>query len=109
MSLDLPASIARYFAADIDPNPQSVAECFSENGAVRDKSQVHTGHDEIRRWKVDYSKKYTARSTPLSVAHDRGRTVVTCKVEGSFPGSPIDLRFFFRVEGDKIGELEITP
>jgi hypothetical protein len=109
MSLELPAPIARYFTADLDPDPQVMADCFSENATVRDENEVHTGRNEIRQWKVDYSKKYNAKSTPLSVAHDRGRTVVTCHVEGNFPGSPIDLRFFFRLEGDKIGELEVTP
>jgi hypothetical protein len=108
MSLELPASVARYFTADLDPNPQAVADCFSDKATVRDENHVHTGRDEIRQWKIDYSKKFTATSTPISVAHDRGRTVVTCHVEGNFPGSPIDLRFFFCLEGDKIGELEIT-
>lgn len=108
MSLELSMPIARYFTADLDPNPQAMADCFSDNATVRDESKVHTGRNEIRQWKVDYSKKYTAKSTPISVAHDRGRTVVTCHVEGSFPGSPIDLRFFFRLEGDKISELEVT-
>jgi len=32
----------------------------------------------------------------------------TCHVEGNSPGSPIDLRYFFRPEGDEIGELEIN-
>ncbi|HEY5797043.1 MAG TPA: nuclear transport factor 2 family protein [Bosea sp. (in: a-proteobacteria)] len=109
MSLELPLPIARYFTADLDPNPQTMADCFSAKATVRDENQVHTGLGEIRQWKVDYSKKFTATSTPTAVAHDRGRTVVTCHVEGNFPGSPIDLRFFFRLEGDKIGELEITP
>lgn len=108
MSLDLPEPIARYFIADIDPNPQRMADCFSDRAIVRDKNSIHTGRDEIRQWKVDYSKKYTAKSTPISVAQDRGRTVVTCHVEGDFPGSPIDLRFFFRLDGNLISELEIT-
>jgi hypothetical protein len=108
MSLELPLPIARYFTADLDPDPQVMADCFSDNATVRDENHVHTGRDEIRRWKVDYSKKFTATSTPIAMAHERGRTVVTCNVEGNFPGSPIDLRFFFRVEGDLISELEIT-
>lgn len=108
MSLELPEPIARYFTADFDPNPQVMADCFSDRAIVRDENNIHTGRDEIRQWKVDYSKKYTAQSTPVSVAQDRGRTVVTCHVEGDFPGSPIDLRFFFRVEGGLISELEIT-
>jgi hypothetical protein len=39
---------------------------------------------------------------------ERGRTVVTSHVAGDFPGSPVDLRYFFRLENDKIVELEIT-
>lgn len=108
MSVELPAPIARYFTADLDPNAQTMADCFSIRATVRDEDHIHTGRDEIRQWKVEYSEKYTAKSTPISVAQDRGRTVVTCHVEGDFPGSPIDLRFFFRVEGDLISELEIN-
>lgn len=108
MSVELPAPIARYFTADINSNAQAMADCFSDRATVRDENDVHAGPDEIRQWKVDYSKKYSAISTPTSVVQDRGRTVVTCHVEGNFPGSPIDLRFFFRLDGEKIGELEIT-
>jgi hypothetical protein len=108
MSIELPSPIALYFTADLDPDPQVMADCFSDNATVRDENHVHTGRDEIRQWKVDYLKKFTATSTPTAIAHERGRTVVTCHVEGGFPGSPIDLRYFFRLEGDQIGELEIT-
>jgi hypothetical protein len=108
MSVELPTPIARYFTADLNPDPQAMADCFSDKATVRDENNIHTGPDEIRQWKVDHSKKYTAVSTPISVAQDRGRTVVTCHVEGNFPGNPIDLRFFFRLDGEKIGELEIT-
>ena len=36
-------------------------------------------------------------------------TVVTCRLTGNFPGSPVDLRFFFELEGDKIASLEVIP
>jgi hypothetical protein len=35
--------------------------------------------------------------------------VVACRLTGNFPGSPVDLRFIFELEGDKIVSLEITP
>jgi len=31
-----------------------------------------------------------------------GKTVVTSHLVGNFPGSPVDLRFFFTLEGGKI-------
>ena len=37
------------------------------------------------------------------------RKVVTGHVAGNFPGSPVDLRYFFRLTGEKIAELEILP
>jgi hypothetical protein len=35
--------------------------------------------------------------------------VVTSRLIGNFPGSPVDLRFFFELEGDKIASLEVIP
>ena len=31
------------------------------------------------------------------------------RLTGNFPGSPVDLRFFFELDGDKIASLEIIP
>jgi hypothetical protein len=38
-----------------------------------------------------------------------GKFVVTCRLTGSFPGSPVNLRFFFELDGEKIASLEIAP
>jgi hypothetical protein len=35
--------------------------------------------------------------------------VVTSRLTGNFPGSPLNLRFFFGLDGDKIASLEIIP
>jgi hypothetical protein len=43
------------------------------------------------------------------VEQQGGKTVVTSHLTGNFPGSPVDLRFFFALEGDKIRSLEIMP
>lgn len=107
MSIELPIAISRYFEADRDRDAKSVALCFSSDATVRDEGHVYSGQDEIRQWKADSSKKYTYTSVPISIAQEGGRTVVTSHLEGDFPGSPVDLRYFFRLEDDKIAELEI--
>jgi hypothetical protein len=38
-----------------------------------------------------------------------GKIVVTSHLVGNFPGSPVDLRYFFKLEGDKIASLKIIP
>ncbi len=37
----------------------------------------------------------------------RCKTVVTNRLTGNFPGSPVNLEFVFRLEGNKIASLEI--
>jgi hypothetical protein len=44
---------------------------------------------------------------PLSAVERNGNTVVTGKVSGNFPNSPVTLEHSFRLEGDKIASLEI--
>ena len=43
---------------------------------------------------------------PACVRED-GKTVVTNRVAGNFPGSPINPEFVFGLEGNKIASLEI--
>lgn len=106
MSLELPTSIAAYFTADSDS--EAVAQCFTDDAVVKDDGHTYNGRAAIKQWVADYSKKYTATTEPFRFEDQDGKTVVTSRVTGNFPGSPIDLRYFFGVEGDKISYLEIT-
>lgn len=108
MSIELPLAISRYFEADRDRDTKLLALCFSPDATVHDEGRVYSGPDEIRQWKNESSKKYSYTATPFLIVQERGRTVVTSHVAGDFPGSPVDLRYFFRLENDKIAELEIT-
>jgi hypothetical protein len=107
MSINLPAPIAAYFTAD-RMERAVVAECFTSTAIVKDEGKTHSGREAIRRWKTQASSKYTYVSEPFSVAHDGDRTIVTSRVTGDFPGSPIDLRYAFVLDGDKIAGLEIA-
>jgi hypothetical protein len=105
--VDLPAPIAAYFTADAAA-ASSVARCFTENGVVIDEHREHQGRHAIARWKNEATAKYHYTSEPLSVdVSDPDVTVIT-RVTGEFPGSPIELRYRFTLEGDRIARLEIT-
>ncbi|TQN60660.1 nuclear transport factor 2 family protein [Agrobacterium tumefaciens] len=105
--VDLPSPISLYFAADTGDG-DAVAQCFTETAIVKDEGNTYAGREAIRRWKADSSTKYTYTVEPFAIATEDGRTVVTSHLTGNFPGSPVDLRYFFFLEGDKIAELEIT-
>ena len=105
--VDLPASIAAYFTAD-GADAGRVAGCFTENGVVVDERREHRGRAAIARWKTEVTAKYHYTSEPLSVDVAGADVTVIARVTGQFPGSPIELRYRFTLEGNKILSLEIT-
>jgi hypothetical protein len=108
MTLDLPKPIAAYFTAD-QGDSEAVAECFTENAVVKDEGNTYRGRAAIKQWKAEASSKYQYTSEPFACEQKDGKSVVTSKLTGNFPGSPVNLRFFFGVEGDKIASLEVVP
>ena len=105
--IDLPAPIATYFAADA-ADVGGVARCFTADGVVIDEHREHQGRHAIERWKIEAKAKYHYTSEPLSVDVWDPNVTVIARVTGEFLGSPIDLRYHFTLEGDKIARLEIT-
>ena len=107
-ALILPDPIAAYFAAD-KQSTDAIARCFTTQAVVKDEGHTHKGRAAIKEWKTDASAKYKYTCEPLACEEKDGKTVVTCHLVGNFPGSPVDLRFFFKLEGDKIASLEVIP
>jgi hypothetical protein len=108
MTHELPKPIAAYFIAD-KADAEAVAHCFVENAIVKDEGHTYQGRAAIKQWKKEASSKYQYTSEPIACERQDGKIVVTSRLTGNFPGSPVDLRFFFQLEGDKIVSLEITP
>src|SRR4051794_10765600 len=108
MTFELPKPIAAYFTAD-KSDADAVSQCFTENAVVKDEGHTHHGRVAIKKWKTDASAKYQYTNEPLACEQKGGKIVVTSRLTGDFPGSPVDLRFFFELDGDKIASLEIIP
>jgi hypothetical protein len=108
MTLALPQPVAAYFAADRE-DAEAVARCFTEDAVVKDEGHTYRGRAAIKQWKVDAAAKYQYTSDLLDCEQKDGTTVVTSRLTGNFPGSPVTLRFIFGLEGDKIATLEVIP
>lgn len=108
MTLKLPKAIEAYFEADRTSSPDAIAATFSDDGIVKDKGKTHRGRDAIRAWMADEAQQYSYTVEPFLMTTENGKTQVTAHAAGDFPGSPIDLRFFFVLANDKVAELEIT-
>jgi hypothetical protein len=108
MTLELPKPIATYSDADAKDR-KAVAACFAENAIVVDENTTYIGCDAIRGWKAASSAKYEYVSAPFAIAVEDDRTIVTSRLTGNFPGSPVDLRYSFLLDDDLIANLEIAP
>ena len=75
---------------------------------MKDEGRTHAGLDAIKAWKAAASAAYTYTSEPYALEQREGSSIVTSRVTGNFPGSPVDLRYRFRLERDLIASLEIT-
>jgi|SRR5688572_23925722 len=100
--------IATYIAAANAQDTNAVTACFAEGAVVHDEKQDRQGIAAIRRWAEEVSEKYRSTVEVLDVAETGGTTVLTGRVSGHFPGSPIELRYAFTVKGEKIERLEIA-
>jgi len=107
MELQIPSIVAAFLAAERSNDAHTLAACFSEDGIVHDEARSHRGHSAIQQWKEDADGRYSYTSEPL-VASTEGATVtIRTRVEGSFPGSLVELSQVFTVADGKIVSLEI--
>jgi hypothetical protein len=104
---NLPKPIALYVAAENSGDPNLFDQCFAENATVRDENETYKGLAAIKKWKAETKRKYQHSVDALSIAEKDGKVVVTNRLTGNFPGSPIELDFVFAIQGDKIVSLEI--
>ena len=107
MSIELPLPIDLYVRAENLGDTQLLSECFAPDAMVHDEGHTYSGLAAIQKWKAETKRKYRHTVEPLAIAHRDGRTILTAKVAGNFPGSPVTLEFRFTLDGEKIVALDI--
>jgi hypothetical protein len=107
MVVNLPRPIAIYVEAENRGDLEALGRCFTANAVVRDEGQTIEGLAAIKEWKAETKRKYQHTIEPVKFEQKEGKSVVTNRLSGNFPGSPIELEFVFTLEGDKIVSLEI--
>lgn len=107
MTWKLPEPLGEYFAAANAHDPDRVAACFAEDAVVRDEGSDIHGRNAVYAWAEETSRKYRFTADVAAVEEVAGRTVVTAHLTGDFPGSPIHLRYQFKLTHRRIASLEI--
>ena len=100
--------VANYIAAANAHDVEAVTASFNGCAVVRDEGQNRQGIAAIRQWAGEVGRKYHPTVEALEVAQTEDRTILTGRVSGDFPGSPVDLGFVFTLNGEKTERLEIS-
>jgi hypothetical protein len=109
MAIKLSEPIAAYFTAKNSHDVEAMLAPFAAAAVVKDEGEERHGLPAIRRWMEETTRKYRVTVAVTDVSEKSNETRVTCRVAGSFPGSPVDLHYAFTLDGGKIAHLVIGP
>ena len=107
MKIQIPEIIESYFRASNANDVEKLASCFSADAVVTDENETHRGTAAIREWSIKVRKKYEFKTEVLRAVEKADAVIVTAKLSGTFPGSPVDLDFKFALKENRISSLEI--
>jgi len=106
--MNLPKVIADVVTAQNQFDSLAYANCFSETAIVFDEGKTHTGRKAIQAWIDESNKKYKSVMKPLSITDEGKTSVLSAECSGTFPGSPVILKFHFDIKDGLIQALKVT-
>ena len=107
MRMNLPDVISAYVEASNSRDAERFGTLFTNDAIVHDEGQDHRRVTAIKKWLASTAKKYAFTLTPIRLSRKEGEVVLTVKMTGDFPGSPISTRFRFVLNQGKIAKLDI--
>jgi hypothetical protein len=106
MNIDLPLSITGFFRAHNSGQTEGLDLLFTDDAVVRDEEHEYRGV-AIKAWLDNAIAQYKPSAEVTNFASEGDKKTVIAQVSGTFPGSPIQLRFQFTLRGDRIAALSI--
>lgn len=109
MTAKLPSPIADFFHAHNSGETENFLEHFTSDAVVSDEANEYRG-DAIKTW-IDgaIANYHPLHGEVIDLLPDGSRTVATARVSGTFPGSPVQLRYQFTLRDGRISALSIAP
>ncbi len=105
----LPPVVEQYFTLMDGDDKLAVAALFAPGAYVVDKGTSYRGDVEIRSWLSGEASEFTTTSRRLMTENAGSSVMVVLRVEGDFPGAPVDLTIDFLLDSaERIRGLTIT-
>ena len=105
--MELPKIVERFIKTQQVYDSKAFADCFTETAIVYNEGKTHTGKEEIKVWIEHSMNAYNSKLELLNYEQSESKGILTANVSGTFPGSPIVLKFNFGLKNDLIDSLEV--
>ncbi|MBV9464364.1 MAG: nuclear transport factor 2 family protein [Verrucomicrobiae bacterium] len=107
MSMNLPPPIASFFQAFNGKDTDAFLASFASDALVTDEEREYCGAPAIEGWFAAVNAKYQPILEATNLGDVGDTIVVATQVSGTFPGSPIQLHYHFKLQNGKIAALSI--
>lgn len=104
--MQVPQVLTDLIAAQNNFDSSAYANCFSETAVVFDEGKVHTGKEAIKNWIAKANETYKTVMRPLD--YSPNHQTLEAEISGTFPGSPIVLKYHLEIIDGLIQSLKIT-
>ena len=106
--MKLPNVVQELIKAQNNFDSEAYANLFSQSSVVHDEGKTHKGRKEVQQWIAEANEKYKSIMDPVEYTQKGNKGVLTANVSGTFPGSPLVLKFHFEINGGVIQSLKVT-
>jgi hypothetical protein len=108
MNAELPPPIAAFFQAFNAHDTDALMTLFTQDALVADEGHEHRGTAAIKGWIQKVHADYKPHADVTDLAQVGDEIVMTVQISGTFPGSPIQLRYHFTLKDGKIAAFAST-
>lgn len=104
--MNLPKVLIDLVAAQNSSDSEAYANCFSETAIVFDEGKKHSGKAAIKNWIAKANQEYNTKMKPLD--YSATKQTLEAEISGTFPGSPLVIKYQFKIEEGQIQSLKIV-
>ena len=107
MSISLQSPLADFFKATNARDTEALFALFAPNATVDDEGFQYKGSDSIRGWIAETVERFRFSIDVVDASHAAEQATITGVVTGDFTGSPVQVRYDFKLDQQKIVQLKL--
>jgi len=107
VSIQLQQPLADFFSATNVKDTDALFALFAPGALVDDEGIQYRGLDSIRGWIAETVERYQFNVDVVDASSAAEQTSIVGVVTGDFAGSPVKVRYDFRLDNQKIVSLQL--